>query len=114
MDTRDVIIQNVCTYELIVKRKTQLDQLSEGLSPLGFTNFLSTFTEELKCLFVKGIYVDLTAEDLLSLIVVVPQVPQQGVGAKSYEYFMMYVKSLNELGKSLGILMCLASYPDLS
>jgi hypothetical protein len=104
MDTRDAIVQNICTHELLIKRKTQLDQFSEGLSPLGFTNLLSTFGKELKCLFVKRTCVALTTEDLLSLIVPVPQVPEQGVGSKTYEYLMTYVRNLNEMGKSYGII----------
>ena len=72
--------------ELLIKRKTQLDQLSEGLSSLGFTNFLSTFGEELKCLFVRRMCVTLTTGDLLSLIVPVPQVPEQGGGSQTYEF----------------------------
>ena len=104
MDTWDAIVQNICTHELLIKRKTQLDQLSEGLSSLGFTNFLSMFGEELKCLFVRRMCVTLTTEDLLSLIVPVPQVPEQGAGSKTYEYLMTYVRILNEMGKSYGII----------
>ena len=100
MDTRDAIVQNICTHELLIKRKTQLDQLSEGLSPLGFTNFLSTFGEELKCLFVRGMCHTLTTEDLLTLIVPVPKVVEQEAGSKTYEYLMTYVRNLNEMGKS--------------
>ena len=38
--------------------------------------------------------------DLLSLIVPVPKVPEQGAGSKTYEYLMTYVRNLNEMGKS--------------
>ena len=97
MDTRDAIVQNVCTYEILIKRKTQLDQLAEGLSPLGFTSFLSTLVDELKELFVGGISV--TTEHILSLIRMVPEVPDEGVGVKTHQYLIRYITDLDEVGE---------------
>ena len=78
-------------YELLLTRKTQLDQIVEGLSSLGFIDFLGTFTEELSNLFVGGEN-KTTTDDLLSLITIVPLIPEHGAAAN--------VKELNENGES--------------
>ena len=99
MDTRDAIVQNVCTHELLIKWKSQLDQFAEGLSPLGFTDFLSTFCEELKGLFVRGMNNEVSTENLLALVVMVPEVPQHGsVGFQTHLYLLRYLRDLDEMG----------------
>ena len=39
-------------------------------------------------------------DDLLSLITIVPLIPERGAAAKTYEHFIRCVKELNENGES--------------
>lgn len=54
--------------EIITKRKLQLDHFSEGLSSLGFSDLLSSFTEEFKAVFVGGDGGGVSLNKLLSII----------------------------------------------
>ena len=63
-----MIVQNVCMNEIIIKRKLQLDHLSEGLSSLSFSELLTSFTEEFKEVFVGGGGGDVSLDTLLSII----------------------------------------------
>ena len=87
MDTRAAIVQNVCINEILLKRKTQLDQLVEGLSSLGFLDFLATFKEEL-CSLVQT-----TVDDLMGHINIIPQIPTDGAAAyNTYQHFLLVLK----------------------
>ena len=98
-------------YEVLLQRKTQLDQLVEGLSCLGFVDFLGTFKEELSDLFVGGMKT--TVDDLLRHITIVPHVPTDGTAAKTYQHFIRYVEELNENGKSHVIIIHFPSVCDV-
>ena len=78
--------------ELVAKRKVQLDQLSEGLASLGFSDILSTFTEIFKPVFVGGKKVP-SAEELLSQLEC--DFPHT---SGTYEYLQGYLRELDEKG----------------
>ena len=87
-------MQDICINELIVKRKAQLDQLSEGLSSLGFSQLLCTFTEALKPIFVGGPKT-LSTEELLGIM---ECAPSQNGGGATWEYVQQYVSELDGKG----------------
>ena len=44
-----------CLYEILIKRKVQLDHIAEGLSSLGFTELMGAFTDELQPILVGDV-----------------------------------------------------------
>ena len=90
-------MQNICMYEIIVKRKLQLDHLSEGLSSLGFSEVLTTFTEILKPAFVGGKKNPSVEELLNNLELCAPQ-QNGGPGMLTYQFLQQYLMELDEKG----------------
>ena len=87
-----------------MKRKVQLDQISEGLSSLGFVQILKTFTDILQPVFVGG--TSLSSEELLAHLDLVP--PGDQSGGVTFEYLQQYIMELDESG-GLFIVHCLSS-----
>ncbi|MCG8625779.1 MAG: hypothetical protein MJE68_27740 [Proteobacteria bacterium] len=87
-----------------MKRKVQLDQISEGLSSLGFAQILKTFTDILQPVFVGG--TSLSSEELLTHLDLVP--PGDQSGGVTFEYLQQYIMELDESG-GLFIVHCLSS-----
>jgi hypothetical protein len=78
-----------------MKRKVQLDHISEGLSSLGFAQILETFTDTFQPVFVGG--VRLSPEDLLTHLDLVP--PEDQNGGVTFEYLQQYIMDLDENGR---------------
>ena len=78
-----------------MKRKVQLDQISEGLSSLGFSQILVTFTDILQPIFVGG--TRLSPEELLTHLDLVP--PEDQSGMVTFEYLQQYIMELDESGR---------------
>ena len=73
-----------------MKRKAQLDQLSEGLCSFGFSQLLCTFTETLKPIFVGG-HAILSAEELFGIL-------ECDGGGTTWEYLQQYLSQLDGKG----------------
>ena len=86
-----------------MKRKVQLDQISEGLSSLGFSESLETFTDLLQPIFVGGMH--LSPEDLIAHLDLVP--PDDQSGEVTFEHLQQYIINLDESGR-LFIVHCLS------
>lgn len=69
----------------------------EGLSSLGFMDFVGTFKEELSGLFIGGMNSTVaTVDDLLDHITVNPK---DGAATRTYQHLVHYIHDLNEDGK---------------
>ena len=83
-------------HEIIIKKKLQLDHLSEGLSSLGFSELLSSFTKEFKAVFVGGGGGDVSLDTLLSIIDF--NEADNTAGRRTLVYLRQYVTELDEKG----------------
>ena len=93
VDTRTAIVQNICLYEILMKRKVEIDQVAERLASLGFSDLLSSFPEEMKPIFVGGVKVP-TLISHLDLIA-----PDSRSGEVTYNYLQQYIMDLDETGR---------------
>ena len=94
MDTRLAIVQSICVYEILMKRKTQIDHLAEGLSEMGFINLLSTFPTVMQPLFVGGVKVP-AGDEFFDLL----KVSSASKDLKTYMYVQRCLLELDEDGK---------------
>ena len=73
-NTRNAITQNICLYEILMKRKVQLDHLVEGIGSLGFSEVLIACEDIMQHIFVGGMKKPTTEELLAHFDIVYHQI----------------------------------------
>lgn len=82
---QEQLLFKTCLYEILIKRKVQIDQVAERLASLGFSVLLSSFPE-MKPIFVGGVKTP-TLEELIShQILIAPDSSSGEVHTGIYSY----------------------------
>ena len=68
-NTREMVLQSIILYEILLKRKLIIDQLAEGLESLGFRDLMVAFPDAFEPLFVAAVSGNsVTADQILEMI----------------------------------------------
>ena len=101
LSTKNLIAQDITTYEGLYKTTQLLDQLCDGLKKAGVLHIIRAFPNEFLSTFV---YTKITAEDVLSIM----NVPWEQDGMLM-TYFNQFIHESDETGNQYIIIIMIAS-----
>ena len=89
ISNKEFLLQHLVFHELLVSRKNEIEEFSEGLKHLGFLDFLCKHKETCKVLFIGADYAPITADSLKEMIITVET--QSFSERQAYEWFLAYI-----------------------
>ena len=86
MSNKDLILQEIFSYEAIFRISKMLDQLAEGLQTLGMLKMMRLFPQKFIQLFT---YKQLSPVDVVECLCCTPQLPGEEIAIKHLKKFLM-------------------------
>lgn len=89
MTSKDFLLQHLVSHELLVSRKNEIQEFSEGLKSLGLLKLLQKSKELCTVLFTAGEFQPLTADGIMEMII---QVETHSFSERqAYEWLKSYI-----------------------
>ena len=96
METKDIVAQEVLSYDALYRRSVLLDQFKQGLEEVGILRLITQFPNEMSSLFTfTG---DLTNEEVIDAVYVVDDVVLSDDDSAVMSLFVRFIQTLNSSG----------------